>query len=96
MDKPTSKALEASILHWKGNAAAESLDDVNIKSSACALCQMFPLECDGCPIMEKTGMEGCGRSPYHKAWRYEYSGDLPNFKKIALEMVTFLESLRDD
>lgn len=64
MDDATRAALEASIEHWKRNAAAEEPGDVELGPDDCALCQAFPEDCDSCPVKLKTGQPNCVGSPY--------------------------------
>ena len=63
-----SEALEASILHWQENVAAETPSDVKLGPESCALCCTFPdSDCHGCLVSKFTGREDCGGSPYIKA-----------------------------
>ena len=64
MDKRTLKALHVSIRKWIKIATWEG---DNNGAHDCPLCQLFLLEmeCDGCPIKEKTGYPACYNTPYH-------------------------------
>ena len=74
MDDRTLAALDASILHWEQNLAAETPDDVRVEADDCALCGLFlytpdPHEsCDGCPVFKSTGNRACGGTPYEPAF----------------------------
>ena len=68
MSPETREALEKSIEHWRQNVAAETPDDVDTSSSACALCRAFASQgCHGCPVAEFTGKPACARTPYSEA-----------------------------
>jgi len=105
MDPETRAALEASIQHWRENAAAERPEDASVGADSCALCKIFVLAtdswCEGCPVMLHTGMNECGGTPYRKAfaalndWRKHGDEDYRDaFHAAAREEVAFLESLR--
>lgn len=64
MKAKTLKALKGSIAKWKAIVARTGVDrgDRN-----CPLCREFQ-DCEGCPIMKKTGEADCFGTPYY-AWR---------------------------
>lgn len=70
MDPKTEEALDASIKHWKDICHAAPTGEVSIRSSACALCQLFISatgNCGGCPVVRATGVDGCRDTPYINA-----------------------------
>lgn len=63
-----AEAFEASILHWQENVAAERPEDVRMGPDNCALCSLFfEDDCEGCPVMRRTGYRGCSGTPYDLA-----------------------------
>lgn len=117
MDNKTKKALEASIKHWEENAAAETPDDVKITHLDCALCGLFFVGdcdegngCEGCPVYEFTGVEGCKDTPYQNAyrarnaWSSAHTGHVLSqteaaekaFRAAARVEIRFLKGLRDE
>ena len=108
MDSETAEALEASIEHWKRNAAAETPDAAAFGVDHCALCKKFVVDritdrCVGCPVQARTDRPGCDGSPYddaidaHDDWEKSPFDILAHddFRTAALDEVAFLESLRD-
>lgn len=97
-----SEALEASILHWQKNVAAERPEDVRMGPASCALCSLFFDQCcKGCPVVQYTDYYGCENTPYEQAdeafdlWYVTYSNaDRDVFRKYAQAEVDFLISLR--
>lgn len=72
MDNRTRVALGQSIKHWEENLAEENPRRIKVYSTACPLCDLFNQEdndCEGCPVMEKTGLENCEGSPWIEAAR---------------------------
>ena len=74
MDKKTLKALQGSIEHWEQNVKGERLDETSISGDDCDLCGLFLVwsdpedkQCKGCPVMRKTGEQGCQGTPYFNA-----------------------------
>jgi hypothetical protein len=68
MDERTLTALKASIKHWEQNLV--ELDANKMTDMYCALCDMFVLsgeDCNGCPVMEETGEDNCGNTPWADA-----------------------------
>lgn len=100
-----SEALEASILHWQENVAAEWPEDVRMGQASCALCSLFFDQCcEGCPVMRRTGYSNsrCSGTPYIGAsyalfvWRETRSDAArDDFRKRAQVEVDFLISLRE-
>ena len=73
MNKEQSEALEASINKWKGNvkAAKKNPLEVAISISSCPLCILYySADCEGCPILIKTGQVLCRDTPYHDVVKY--------------------------
>lgn len=83
MDNETLTALIAGAEKWDRNVKAIDLEDAEIYSDSCELCAMFlDKECDGCPIMQSTGVIHCLETPWVDAsrmfdrWRQSFfSGD---------------------
>ena len=107
MDERTRTALEASIAHWRENAAAAHPDDADLSCAACALCRMFrDRVCRGCPVATRAGAMGCAKTPYEDAkaawnrWMFALPGEdeaeRAAFRDAATREVEFLESLHDD
>lgn len=96
-----SDALEKSIKHWEENTAATDFSKVDMGAGSCRLCLEYH-QCNGCPVMKKTGLLLCGGSPYYRAseayfaWRRNPSDpDLRDkFRYAAQKEVDFLKSLR--
>ena len=70
----TIDALEASIVHWEENLAAERVYEASVKMADCSLCRLFhshftrnPQSCKGCPVYEFTHTEYCSHTPYTEA-----------------------------
>jgi hypothetical protein len=105
MDAKTAEALEKSIEHWKANVDAATPGDAKVGGDHCALCEMFQdrpdeKDCVGCPVMMRTGENGCRRTPYYEA-RHELirwarvAGGKDQFQDAARAELAFLESLRE-
>ena len=106
MDERTCTALEASIAHWRRNAAAERYSTVSAGCADCALCRMFrDRVCRGCPVATRAGAMGCAKTPYEDAkaawnrWMFALPGEdeaeAAAFRAAATREAEFLESLRD-
>jgi len=104
MNKKTHKALKGSIRKWEDIVKGEGSDN-GIEN--CPLCEMlyFNIECDGCPVKEKTGMDYCYGSPYdewikHHKERHTISYPLKieceKCKEIAIKELEFLKSLLEE
>lgn len=105
-DQKTAEALEASILHWRENAAATHPYQANAQGDECALCREFADSpdgpCTGCPVHEFTTSH-CGHSPWEDAFAaLNYWRDKPTSKKnkaawkaAAQAETDFLISLRE-
>ncbi len=67
MDERTLKALKGSIRKWERIIAGTGTDD---GVANCPLCLLFHdthddgVMCEGCPVREKTGRDGCSDTPY--------------------------------
>lgn len=97
MDARTLKALKSSIEHWEANVAAETWPDVTTGADHCKLCLTFE-DCEGCPVLERTGRGACENTPYSKAyfawkrWRLG-TGSREAFRTAAQAEIDFLRSL---
>lgn len=99
MDKKTIRALRASIRKWERNAKVKHPDKYLLDSDDCPLCGLFfHHDCEGCPVMQKTGRPNCGGTPYIKAniacsnWEWQ-AGPMEEAHAAAQEEVAFLKSL---
>ena len=66
MDEQTLEALKGSIEKWEKIVSGDGGD---AGADNCPLCNLFnnvetPVMCFGCPVMEQTGEDGCGDTPY--------------------------------
>lgn len=99
-------ALNASIEKWERNALAEHPHEVKTSPADCPLCNLFyGGKCVGCPVRERTKVDGCAGTPYDgaaaasAAWRYtdadkdQYATVRDRFRQAAAEEVAFLKSL---
>ena len=92
MKAKTKQALLESIQHWERLANGESEKGEWTGPDDCSLCKMFAewhrgyeLNCEGCPVYEKTGEHGCWNTPH------ERMSDLCNTAQTEIEM----ERLKD-
>lgn len=85
MSSEVLKALEKAVLKYDSIAQGVG---VNMGSMDCALCQMFPRTCEGCPVADFAGARQCHNTPYYEMiqllrlgitlpaglewWKYEY------------------------
>jgi hypothetical protein len=105
MDKRTADALEASIVHWEENLAAEQPTRVSIGPRACALCRLFWewLDCRGCPVSARTGRTQCYATPYDdvitalRVWEFlpDDAAAKAAWRTAARAQLDFLISLRE-
>lgn len=98
MKPETLTALQESIEHWKRLSAGNTKSGETTGPKHCALCNEFINKndvCNGCPIMNVTGMDGCSGTPYRnaEAKMKMYGQRSPEFKTAAKEELAFLESL---
>lgn len=74
MTPETLTALKASIAHHEENLNAETPGEVKLGAWCCALCAIYreiavgAVQCNGCPVKERTGCHGCEESPYTQLW----------------------------
>ena len=95
MNEKTAAALEKSIAKWERNTEIESLAYAKIGRGYCDLCQLFfNINCEGCPVKNRSGKAWCRGTPYRSAYDKSLSGDLPGFIEAAKAEVKFLKSLR--
>ena len=98
MKAKTLKALNDSIAHWTRFASGTSKPKEEPYTADCALCKVFYRQsgnCDGCPVMEKTGLRMCIGSPYIRAESaFSIHGkDSKQFKTAAKAELAFLKGL---
>lgn len=99
MDQRTLEALKGSIEKWR-RIVYEGASNGGPKD--CPLCVLFNNRetwfsnkvCVGCPVMEKTGLYGCGGTPYEMLEECEnpINSD-PEALEHAKAELAFLESL---
>jgi len=98
MNEVALKALKKSISHWKRMRDGNYLEGEAPEGAQCALCDHFACTdpiCAGCPVMDRTGRNGCADTPYAEA-QFSYYDDGPyseSFKEAATREIEFLESL---
>ena len=99
MNATTRKALEDSIAHWARLVTGNRQEGEAPDWRWCALCARFynpSDQCDGCPVKEETGVNGCDDTPYiyaANAWD-AHGKDSPEFRRAARKVLAFLASLR--
>jgi hypothetical protein len=103
MDAKTLEALKASIAKWERNAEAKTRFEYRTGDDDCPLCELFiyPGNCEGCPVFDRTGERFCRGTPYIKAsnarmrWGADpKSPDAPERAHAAArDEVAFLKSL---
>lgn len=106
MKKKDVELLKGSIGKWL--KIKQSVKAVDVGADNCSLCvKYFEKECEGCPIYEYTGEEGCADTPYDKwhdhqedlhdlgDWGDEHHRfvDCDKCAKLANEMLGFLVGL---
>ncbi len=106
------QGLEASIEHWKENlerAKEGKIEEIKTGPHSCALCQLYTSfinkavtaldTCTDCPVMEKTGLDGCEGTPYNEVDDaisfYEEGKDKVIVEAVEKEL-SFLVSLLED
>ena len=107
MNIKTAAALEDSIRHWEENLAAKMPLMAPVGPKDCALCNLFFFysDCNGCPVMEKTGRKYCEGTPYRKAastrmrWRNSCEDATRDewrekWRRACRDEIAFLKSLR--
>jgi hypothetical protein len=105
MDTETRQALEESIAHHERLLlceTAEQFESEGYSGRSCALCRLFiNLECNGCPVKNKSGFEQCRDTPYLnekraiiKFSRNDY--DIGGTRYFITKEIEFLKSLRED
>lgn len=68
MSKMTLRRLRWSIAHWDRLRTGKLRRGEAPYASNCALCRAYiDKDCVGCPVSARTGITGCGGTPYHKA-----------------------------
>lgn len=111
MTEQAKKALKESIEHWRRVAAGTMKPGESVGAQHCALCKEFnhgskPYNyCDGCPVKDRTGKQGCVGSPFEPFeenldWmdESEFSRWLATdeARTLAAAELAFLESLLPD
>jgi hypothetical protein len=103
MDAETLEALRGSIAKWEGIVDGTMTDEGPFN---CPLCRRFndrkgvSNDCQGCPVMARTGHRGCLESPYqtyddyieHCDWN-DIPIDKSHAKALAQAELDFLKSL---
>jgi hypothetical protein len=100
MDAETLKALRGSIAKWQAIVDGTGKD---LGAENCPLCWKFNKwyvygtsagDCDGCPVKERTGENGCRSSP-HEEWEDMDEGDASAKERnyVAKAELDFLKSL---
>jgi len=111
MDLETQRAVEESVRHWGRILAL--VPGESPEASQCALCKKFDvslLPCvdehgESCPIKERTGVDGCGETPWADAnsayihMRYVQETSWPERQESAIRkelgwVKSFLPTLR--
>lgn len=103
MDAATLEALRGSIAKWEGIVAGTTED---LGPQNCPLCIKFRngksthVKCDGCPVRERTGRNGCSESPYDDYEKYFEDVELGDVdfeevvaRSLAKDELDFLKSL---
>jgi len=83
--------LEESVIKWRHIALRQRIPMGDID---CDLCQMYPGECELCPVYAETGRTSCNDTPF-----VDYDNWLPyapDNSKIALEESKFFITLLED
>lgn len=87
MSNRSKVALDKTLKKWKTIANGDKVALL----IPCSLCKVYNIDkkepCRYCPIKIKTGMNGCGNTPF---WRFNRNSR--NYKKQASAEVRFLES----
>jgi len=104
MNKKTKKALEESIAHWERMRAFEDVNEFDKERPSdehCALCELFIIDnCVRCPVMKRTGVIGCEKTPFNSAskasiaWSYGKTKLRAQWRRAATRELNFLRSLR--
>lgn len=95
MNQVALKALKGSIKKWKGIVAGDVTDQ---GSDNCPLCVAFHKNyCAKCPVMKKTGVACCNKTPYRTDWCLVagegHTADSPPRVAAAKKELKFLRSL---
>lgn len=108
MTEQALAALKESIEHWRRLYTGKLKFGEGIGPRDCALCRQFNKiyystqdgrqgNCDGCPVKERTGLNGCVGTPYDACKDFldndEHSLTDGEFQDLALLELEFLESL---
>jgi hypothetical protein len=79
MDAETLEALKGSIEKHENILAGTGRDRGTVN---CPLCKLFH-ECEGCPVFEKTGKQGCSSTPYEDwAAHQDFEHDREAFGRV--------------
>lgn len=94
MNRETLAALKGSIKKWEAIVKKEEMDDGPHNCPLCALFFWKEDMCVGCPVMEKTGVDGCGNTPYDE-WSRENFAEVIDKEslKLAKAELAFLKRL---
>ena len=109
MDKKTRQALEDSITKWEDNLrhaqGTGTLYLIKTGADNCALCTRNRgtnySQCNGCPIVDVTLVNGCKDTPYYKVYDAIYQArachnyqNMVTLRKAIKDEINFLKSLR--
>ena len=98
MKPETADALDESIVRWTWIVQSGHMNH-KLSWRDCALCGLYyqqDNQCNGCPVMAKTGRRFCARTPYEAVRDIkERSFDTSRFQAAATREVVFLKSLRE-
>lgn len=104
MNPATLTALRGSIRKWEKIVDGSGADE---GSKNCPLCQLYNTggttsgsECEGCPVLDATGLPFCIGTPYVENWATLHGGpwppeyaNTPALKAAARKELKFLRSL---
>lgn len=108
--KEGESPLELSIEKHQNNlnyVIEKTLDNILLGTQTCALCLVYnpdsysldedyveSLDCEKCPVYERSGMTACMNTPYMKIVKANRCGNIDAFIKATKDEISFLESLR--
>jgi hypothetical protein len=95
-DAKTRKAIRESIKHWEENKERNTYDLMysEISCDSCELCALFTQdECQGCPVRLKTGLRGCGGSPWASCQSAWFNDNQSDWQSACQAEIDFLRSL---
>lgn len=97
MNPQTLEALKGSIAKWEAIVLGQGVDR---GPDNCPLCKQFRkikerfVSCAGCPVAQRTGLNGCKGTPYEDYERASIQGSSPKrLTERARKELAFLKSL---